>query len=385
MGNDGTQLKRHSVCHSDLNAYHPERTKTLFYSASAAKQLGRTAFHSDTGTLWCSHSGTGIAFTAYGERCRITLCGDSAHRCPISAAHYAVYTDGTLYADRRLTVRERVLDIRISPKGTQIRIVKLSESALSGLGIGLIRIDASSGVFGEQQGRLLKPAPYQSHLIEFIGDSITCGYGVNGICGHDSFSTWTEHAEMAYAIRTAEQLSADYSLVCFSGYGILSGYTSDGTREPSRLVPPLYENVGSCFATLEDRRKIQDDLWDFRRQPDLIVINLGTNDASYTGNDPARQAAFSEAYRDFLKTVRRLNPKAHILCTLGTMGQTLCLATEEAVQAYFAETGDDDIRFLPLAEQQPADGFGIDWHPSAVTHEKTAAVLSDDIRAWLRI
>ena len=385
MRNDGSQLKQQTVRCSQSSESRPDRTETQFYPASSAKQLGRTAFHADTGTLWCYHAGTGIAFTAYGERCRITLLADTSHCCLVCAAHYAVYVNGRLFVESLLRVRQKVLDLSIAPEGTQIRIVKLSESALSGLGIGLIRVGASSRTIRVQQGRLLIPTPHEKLLIEFIGDSITCGYGVNGICGTGSFSTWTEHAEKAFAILTAKQLHADYSLVCFSGYGVCSGYTADGNYHPSEIVPPLYDKMGFSIAKLENGRSIQNEHWNFRRQPDLIVINLGTNDAAYTGNDPEKQAQFADAYRAFLKTVRRNNPDAHLLCMLGTMGQTLCTAVSEAVRAYTAETGDSDIRFLAAAEQQEADGFGIDWHPSAATHEKAAAVLSDYIRTWLEI
>ncbi|MBR5371296.1 MAG: SGNH/GDSL hydrolase family protein, partial [Oscillospiraceae bacterium] len=160
---------------------------------------------------------------------------------------------------------------------------------------------------------------------------------------------------------------------------------ADGSNHPSQIVPPLYDKMGFSIAKLENGRSIKNEHWNFRRQPDLIVINLGTNDATYTGNDPEKQAQFADAYRAFLKAVRRNNPNAHLLCMLGTMGQTLCAAVSEAVRAYTSETGDSDIRFLAAAEQQEADGFGIDWHPSAATHEKAAAVLSDYIRTWLEI
>ena len=48
------------------------------------------------------------------------------------------------------------------------------------------------------------------------------------------------------------------------------------------LVPRYYDKVGYSSGILEQQRRIQDDRWDFAVQPDAVVINLGTNDASYT-------------------------------------------------------------------------------------------------------
>lgn len=353
--------------------------KALLIPAAAAKQLGRTVYHPDTGTLWCSHSGTGIAFSAYGNRCKIILKADSAYRCKKCAARYAIYLNGKLHSDSLLTAQKRTAFLPVSPEGTDIRIIKLSESAISSLGIGIIRIDASAEAYEKRHGKLLNASPEQAHLIEFIGDSITCGYGIDGICEKDAFSTANENAQKGYAMLTAALLHADYSLVSFSGYGLLSGYTADGRINRNELIQPHYEKIGHCKAELENMRHIDDDAWQFQRQPDLIVINLGTNDSSYTGNDSEKQAKFTAAYAAFLKTVRAKNPDAPILCVLGIMGQTLC----DAVSSATAQTGDKQITVLRLDEQKKEDGFAVDWHPSAVTHNKAAEALSAYIRQQL--
>lgn len=382
LNGDG-EITRLDLLRAKLDALLHRKTETQFIPASAAKQLGRTVYHADTGTLWCSHSGTGIECTVYGDACEILLTADSARQNEASAARYAVYADGILYQDALLTEPERTLRLPVSPDGTRIRVVKLSESMQSNLGIGLIRAEASKAVYRNRNGSLLAPAEDRAHLIEFIGDSITCGYGVDGEYGKDTFCTGNENAEKAYAMRTADLLDADYSLVCFSGHGVLSGFTSPDRINTADLVPKYYGKLGRCAATFEDKRRISEDLWDFSRQPDLVVINLGTNDSAYTGTDPEKQRQFTEAYLAFLKTVRKKNPDAPILCALGIMGQTLCDAAAQAAAQFAAETGDSRIRFLRFDVQDEADGLGVDWHPSAKTHEKAAQQLSGTIREWL--
>ncbi|MDR3625611.1 MAG: hypothetical protein P4L45_02195, partial [Ignavibacteriaceae bacterium] len=63
---------------------------------------------------------------------------------------------------------------------------------------------------------LLPPEHRPERRIEFIGNSITCGYGVEGENGNCTFSLETENASMSYAGMTARALNADYSLVAYS-------------------------------------------------------------------------------------------------------------------------------------------------------------------------
>lgn len=358
---------------------------THYVSPSAAKQLGRTAYHAETDTVWCSLSGSGIAFTAYGKSCVLHLTADSGWQGGDStAARYAVYADGLLLHDLLLDEPEQTAAVPLNTNGTAIRLVKLSESQQSAVGIRSVEIHAESGkTNGSEPVPLLLAEPPREHCIEFIGDSITCGYGVDGVYQADRFQTANENATKSYAWLTAEQLGVDVSLVSYSGYGVLSGHTSPGRRNSVQLLPRVYELVGDSAAKLEGGRTIRDDKWDFAVQPDLIVINLGTNDASYTGADAGLKLDFSAAYTDFLRQVRAHNPDAPILCTLGIMGQTLCTAVEQAVLDYRAQTGDSNVHTRMFEMQSAADGFAVDWHPSAATHAKAAAGLAELIRSWL--
>lgn len=377
MNGDGTVTYADWV-RAKLNAIlHPGAAQEQFYAPTAAKQLGRTAYHEDTGTLWCSLSGSGIDFRARGAQCELTLIGDSNCKIAASAPRYAVYADDQLIEDAQLTEETHTVTVPITEAGTHIRLIKLSESASSSLGIGTLHITGGEG------DDLVTAEPAKQRLIEFIGDSITCGYGVDGKEG-DSFSTANENAMKTYAYLTAQNLDADYSMVSYSGHGVISGYTTHGKLNKNQLVPKYYGQVGHCSALVEGKHKIHDDKWDFSVQPDLIVINLGTNDASYTGGDAALQREFAAAYTEFLKTIREKNPSAPIFCTLGIMGQNLCEAIELAVSDYTAQTGDSNVRTLRFDIQNTgADGVGVDWHPSAQSHKKAADRLTDEIRAWL--
>ncbi|MFC6652659.1 GDSL-type esterase/lipase family protein [Paenibacillus rhizoplanae] len=89
----------------------------------------------------------------------------------------------------------------------------------------------------------------------------------------------------------------------------------------THLLPDYYGKVGKSEGRFGGSLLPQEIAWDFSRfTPELIVINLGTNDDSYTKDDPAKQADYAENYVAFLQKVRRNNPDSTILCTLGIMG-----------------------------------------------------------------
>ena len=341
-------------------------------SSDNVKPLGR-AWYSE-GELICAYSGTGCEFTAAGKSVKFTIKGDDAARSGNNdnAARLAVYVDGERVQDIMLDEKEKTVTAfeGETEKTAVVSLVKLSESANSTFSITKI----------EAEGEI-KPTEEKPLYIEFIGDSITCGYGVDDEDRNHHFSTSTEDCTKAYAYKTAQILDADYSLVCLSGHGIISGYTSNPDKKSaSQIMPKYYDKIGFCYTS-----DVSDTEWDFRRSPDIIVINLGTNDDSYCNGDPDKQAEFTEAYVEFIKHIREKNPDSHILCTLGVMGSGLLRSIRTAVETYTTETGDDKVTATPLPQQSESNGIAADWHPTEKTHEKTAEKVAKKIKELLGI
>ncbi|MFD2875957.1 SGNH/GDSL hydrolase family protein [Paenibacillus rhizoplanae] len=91
-------------------------------------------------------------------------------------------------------------------------------------------------------------------------------------------------------------------MVCYSGYGIITGYTENDQKLTTHLLPDYYGKVGKSEGRFGGSLLPQEIAWDFSRfTPELIVINLGTNDDSYTKDDPAKQADYAENYVAFLQ------------------------------------------------------------------------------------
>ena len=342
---------------------------TYFPDETNVKLLGRT--YSENDTLWLAQSASGIEFTFRGTKASVDIVGDgSVFGKSDSKARFAVYINNERTLDKMIDESLKTYDIYSSDdtKDVTIKILKLSECANSSFGIKSISVTSENGI---------SPVPDKDLKIEFIGDSITCAYGVDDEVKEHHFSTETEDATKSYAYKTAEKLGADYSLVCFSGHGIISGYTNE-KKNSEQLVPDFYEKVSRSYGSASSYYDTN-AAWDFSAfVPDYIVINLGTNDDSYVKGKQDRKDDFTENYAEFLKMVRKDNPDAYIVCVLGVMGDNLYSSIEKAVSQYSEDTGDTNVSAFHLSVQDiNKNGAAADWHPTEATHEIAANELSE--------
>lgn len=352
--------------------------ETAIYQASEdyVKPLGRTFF--EDGLLWCAYSGSGAEFSFTGTKCDVTIRGDSVSESGSDGnfARVGIYVNGERVVDDMIKEREKTYTVfeSDSEEQAEVSIVKLSETAMSCLAVKEIAVTGSK----------IAPTAQKDLFIEFVGDSITCGYGVDDEDKDHHFSTATEDVTKAYAYRTAKVLGADYSMVSISGYGIISGYTDDA-KISAQTIPQYYGKLGFSYGGFENGKPQNYD-WDFsRREPDAIVINLGTNDDSYCKDDKDRQTEYKDGYVDFLKAVREKNPNAKIVCALGIMGDRLFPVVESAAAEYSEQTGDTNIYTVHLTPQSPSDGYAADWHPTSATHIKASEKMAEELKKILEI
>lgn len=363
--------------YSNINGNSGEVKNSSWKATSDnTKLIGRNVIKDDV--TWLVQSGSAVEFNVTGESAEIVLAGDSGtdsdedHR-----PRYAVYVDDELILDEILSVKKKKIEI-FSGKSSitkKVKVIMLSEAIYGAIGVDSINV--SSGA-----AKPVKPVAKNNICIEFIGDSITCAYGVESKNSEEPFKTSTENFTKSYAYLTAQKLGADYSTVCYSGHGIISGYTGNDQKDPKAIIPDCYEYAS--------KRNGYTDKWDFEsHKSDIIVINLGTNDSLYiTGNSRTdlkkRSQEFIDEYIKFLKTVRKNNNQSYIICTLGTMDYyNISKFANKAVEKYRSETDDNKITFYRSVMQNAADGYGSDSHPSEVTQQKISCELSDKIRQIL--
>jgi len=155
--------------------------------------------------------------------------------------------------------------------------------------------------------QLLAPPPVPSRKIEFIGNSITCGMGVDTKdipCGSKNW--FDQHnAYLAYGPLLARRMDAEWLLSSVSGIGVYRNWNSDVP-----VMPQVYDNL-----YLDENKSVK---WDFSSYtPDLVTVCLGTNDFSDGDGTkyraPLDSAKFVSGYLSFLKTVRKNYPNAKLL------------------------------------------------------------------------
>lgn len=219
------------------------------------------------------------------------------------------------------------------------------------------------GIELSEGGELLTAAPRPRRKIEFIGNSITCGYGNEGPDQHCHFSPETENAWLTYSHLAAQRLGAEYVSICYSGRGVFQNYNK--TREGT--LPQIWDLYSPQL----------DVAWDFSWIPNMVVVNLGTND--FAGGVPDA-ASFNEAYQDLFKDIRQRYPMTKIVCITGSMMQGAPLdRLREYLDQCVRELGEVGIKGIYRLDMSPQGdlGYGCDWHPSVAQHEKNARELAE--------
>ena len=240
--------------------------------------------------------------------------------------------------------------------------------------------------------------------IEFIGDSITSGEGLAG--GKDAWD-WIPQffvGSSTYAAQTARRLNADFSVVSQSGWGICWGW--DGNRNTK--IPPFYEQVCGVSRSNIQKSLGSQEAYDFKGGSDYVVVNLGTNDNGAFYQPPWQQEEFKDKYKldyntddetvsekdseiiidgvkDFLKIIRRNNPKAIIIWCWGMIKLKLVPPLILiGVEEYMFESGDEKVYTLELDSMEDVEILdeekGSRGHPGPKTHRLAAIKLSDFIK-----
>jgi|WetSurMetagenome_2_1015567.scaffolds.fasta_scaffold06776_2 lysophospholipase L1-like esterase len=224
------------------------------------------------------------------------------------------------------------------------------------------------GIIIDRKAKVLKWNNFPSHRIEFIGNSITCGYGVEGASRHDRFLPETENNYLSYASITARSLDADYFIVAHSGLGVVRHYGDSAKVSSDPQMPVKY------LRTFDNTDSLK---WDFNRwKPEAVVINLGTNDFS-TEPYPDKDV-FQAAYIKLLHTIRKNYGNVPVFCLCGPLiGDPCCSYIREMTETLKLKEGDNELFFIeiPKTVLNNDEDFGSDDHPSAKGQNKMADII----------
>lgn len=212
--------------------------------------------------------------------------------------------------------------------------------------------------------RLLPLPPRPAHRIEFAGNSITCGYGVDTSAVACHRGQWYDqhNAYLAYGPRTARALGADWQLTAESGIGLIHSCCNKPNLLPQE------------FGTVELR--VGGQPWDFARyQPDVVTICLGQNDGVQDS------VQFCGAYLAFLRTLRGYYPQARLVCLTSPMADARLAAVLRrylaGVVAAAQVAGDARVSSYFFRARYTS---GCDGHPSLAEQ----GLIAEELTAYLR-
>lgn len=357
--------------------YYGELTGALLCSGDYVKWQGRNYFDEEKQAVWFNLSASGFEVAFEGTELTAELMGEWQNEVVGQGVQYpyiGVLIDGE--TDPRRARREEiymrdpteyVLAEGLAPGKHTVKVYKLSETSANQLALVSLKTDGT-----------ILDAPAAAPLsIEFYGDSVTCGYGID-FTDQTAFSTDTENAILTYAYLSARMLGADFSMICASGWGMAHGLGEDSA-------------IPDWFAYADIRSEAR---WDNASHvPDIVAINLGANDNQYIlGNvsgpaDDAEKARrlenYLEAYRSFIRKLLSVyGRETPVFCCYGTMGESNIYIPLENMVYDFQDSGYPNVYPVKLS-----DGFGngtpaLHGHPNVKSNIASADILVKNIAEY---
>jgi len=357
--------------------------------------FGRTLYDEQAQAVFFNWSGSGFEAIFEATKIEATLVALPSAYPPEGELWpcVSVYID-----DMETPVKELLLDQPTSrhtlfesnkPERHRIRVVKRTENDKGKAGVSDISV----------AGILLPNETSRKRLrLEFIGDSISCGFGNEASAREGLFVPQEQNEAKTYCAVAAKLLDAEYHNISISGISLCAPLDPDFALEIPGFeglrikVKAMEDYYAYTDRVLEEYRGKSSEFsnWEFRRfQPDAIVINLGTNDSyriKASGNPIAEMEHYERRYAAFLKNIRRLNgPTPVVCCTLGPMDYYLYDNILEAVRKYKSETGDARVFCYKFGGIYPVqEGYGSSDHPSTKTHLRMGKELSAQLTPWLQ-
>lgn len=331
--------------------------------ATALQPFGRTLFTPQQ-SLELISSAAHFGFSFEGPECQVlaTLAPGASH-------NYLQYELDGVYQKR----------VRINGSSNEPIVIKATGGGKHTVWVYKATEAHTGPVYIETvKGKNIQPLQRPAApLIEFIGNSITCGAAADPSdvpCGtgvyHDQ-----HHAYQAYGPRVARALGANFILSSVSGIGIYRNWNSDGPAMPQVFEAPDFQ-AGNAAR------------WDFSKyRPQVVSIALGTNDFSNGDGKKPRlpfdSAAFVNAYVQFVQLVKSKYPDAQIALLSSPMVKGA--AREKLQNCLAAVKAGVDARYssgkrVELFYFKPMDARGCTGHPNVEDH----ALLAQELEPFFK-
>lgn len=325
--------------------------------------LGRHTPSSTGISLSLSWTNSGIEFTFEGTAAYADILSTGGNTL------MGVFVDGEKTHSSTFISNASVMTthtlVKDLPEGTHtVKLLKLTEAKASLISITKIKVDGGS----------IRPTEAKKRSIEVIGDSITCAFGALAPNASAPFKNEEEDGSLSYGFLAAQHFDADVNFVSRSGIGV--AYNNGGDQND--LMTQVYKST-AYFA--ETTKTVWSESPAYKPN-DVVVINLGANDAHHVPNNLTRVEEFTKAFIGLLKNAREYNPNANIIVCYGTIRYQIQSIVANAVQQYINETKDGKTAFFSFEiDHSTVVGGTLAGHPSPVVQKMMADELIKVIEA----
>jgi lysophospholipase L1-like esterase len=200
--------------------------------------------------------------------------------------------------------------------------------------------------------------------IEFIGNSITCGSGSDQSKVKCDQGQWYDqhNAYLSYGPTTARDLKAQWHLTAVSGIGLMKSCCG-----MTLTMPRVFDKLNQRNDSIK---------WNFKKyQPQVVTICLGENDGIQDS------AKFCGAYVNFIGTVRRVYPRADIVCLTSPMADAKLMGMLKnylsGIVNYINKRGDKKVMKYFFTKTYTR---GCGGHPDLAQHKEIAGELTEYIK-----
>eukprot|EP01100_Stratorugosa_tubuloviscum_P012051 TRINITY_DN5543_c0_g3_i2.p1 TRINITY_DN5543_c0_g3~~TRINITY_DN5543_c0_g3_i2.p1 ORF type:complete len:403 (-),score=164.65 TRINITY_DN5543_c0_g3_i2:104-1279(-) len=306
---------------------------------------GRVERNYKTDCMRFDWSGVNIEFNVTGGQVVIELYDDQNE--------YNIFLNGTLNSiiSTQNTINfYQIIGNNMFFGQTNVLITKRTEASFGISSLCAIYIDIGQN--------LIPTRPFSNRKLEFFGDSLTCGYGNEGIppC---SFSAQTENNYQTYGPMLARAFNASYSIEAWSGKGVVRNYGAPTQTSPDPM--PIYFN-----------RTLANDpnsIWNFSSWvPDAVVINLGTND--FTTQPNPSQQLFQDGYTNMLEQIRGAYGKSILIYAVcgPAINDPCCMYIQQVVKQQ--SSMGYRVVYIDMQNILTNNDYGCDGHPNVQGQQK---------------
>lgn len=315
---------------------------SITYNGRTKKLLDGSVRYDWVGTyLQTSFPGSSIAVS-------ISESGRSFHN---------IFIDGKWIRKIEITGKQKHTVVLASGLSKGFHVLKLQKCTEGEFGCTTIQ-----GFYISQKGPL-RAVKKKTRLIEIFGDSYTCGYGSEAQGPQEHFKLNTENCDLSYGCIIARYFDADYVLIAHSGKGLVRNY-GENRQISKNTIYTRSNHVYDDFDTLT---------YNFSAyHPDLVMINLGTNDYSPIVAPSVEQ--YAETYINLIHSIRKHYGNITILCIIPhTANDYLNCGLNEVRRRIRAMKG--VYMSNPMPGILSSSNLGADDHPNYLGHQKIAMNL----------